>query len=207
MSALQNLRYALRVFARNPGFTAAAVLCLTLGHWRHYRYFQRRQCSGVEAVALCTRGQPHARLHRVSDLPNGGLRHFWLSPPELLELKREAKSFEQIEAWVDGGVNLAGAAQPVRAQASFVTGGLLSMLGARPLIGRQLTVDDDAPNSPVTAVLSFGLWQRAYGGETSILGRDIQLNGQPCTVVGVMPPAFDFPPGETDPAELWSPCN
>ena len=207
MSALQNLRYALRVFARNPGFTAAAVLCLTLGIGATTAIF-----SVVNAVVLRPLPYAHAAsLTRVftefPTFPNGGLRHFWLSPPELLELKREAKSFEQMEAWVDGGVNLAGAAQPVRAQASFVTGGLLSMLGARPLIGRQLTVDDDAPNAPVTAVLSYGLWQRAYGGETSILGRDIQLNGQPCTVVGVMPPAFDFPPGETDPAELWSPLQ
>src|ERR1700722_887204 len=112
-----------------------------------------------------------------------------------------------MEGWVNGGVNLAGAAQPVRAQASFVTGGLLSMLGVQPLIGRWLTVTDDNPNAPVTAVLSYGLWQRAYGGEMSILGRDIQLNGQPCNVVGVMPPSFDFPPGETDPAELWSPIQ
>ena len=81
------------------------------------------------------------------------------------------------------------------------------MLGVQPLIGRQLTVADDAPNAPTTAVLSFGLWQRAYGGERSILGRDIQLDGRPCTVVGVMPPSFDFPPGETDAVELWTPLQ
>ena len=66
---------------------------------------------------------------------------------------------------------------------------------------------DDRPNSPAIAVLSYGLWQRAYGGERSIVGRDIQLNGKSCTVVGVMPRSFDFPPGETYPAELWTPLQ
>jgi putative ABC transport system permease protein len=203
----QNLRYALRVFVRNPGFTAAAVLCLMLGIGATTAIF-----SVVNAVVLRPLPYAHAgSLTRIfTEFPtfqNGGLRHFWVSPPEYLEIKREAKSFAQIEAWVNGGANLAGAAQPVRAQVSYVTGGLLSMVGIQPLIGRRLTVADDAPNAPTTAVLSYGLWQRAYGGERSILGRDIQLNGQPCTVVGVMPPSFDFPPGETDPAELWSPIQ
>ncbi|MGA7240472.1 MAG: ABC transporter permease [Bryobacteraceae bacterium] len=207
MTATQNVRYALRAFARNPGFTVAAVLCLMLGIGATTAIF-----SVVNAVVLRPLPYAHAdRLVRVftefPTFPNGGLRHFWLSPPEYLELKREAKSYEDLEGWVNGGVNLAGAAQPVRAQASFVTGGLLSMLGMNPLIGRQLTVTDDAPNAPATAVLSFGLWQRAYGGERSILGRDIQLDGRPCTVVGVMPPSFDFPPGETDPVELWTPLQ
>jgi putative ABC transport system permease protein len=207
MSATQNIRYALRVFARNPGFTMAAALCLMLGIGATTAIF-----SVVNAVVLRPLPYAHSdKLVRVftefPTFPNGGLRHFWMSPPEYLELKREAKSYQDFEGWFNGGVNLAGAAQPVRAQASFVTGGLLSMLGVEPLIGRQLTVADDAPNAPPAAVLSFGLWQRAYGGERSILGRDIQLNGKPCTVVGVMPPSFDFPPGETDPAELWSPLG
>ena len=207
MTAIQNVRYALRVFARNPGFTIAAVLCLMLGIGATTAIF-----SVVNAVVLRPLPYAHAaRLVRVftefPNFPNGGLRHFWLSPPEYLDLKREAKSYEDLEGWVNGGVNLAGAAQPVRAQASFVTGGLLSMLGMNPLIGRQLTVADDAPNAPSTAVLSFGLWQRAYGGERSILGRDIQLDGRPCTVVGVMPPSFDFPPGETDTVDLWTPLQ
>jgi predicted permease len=207
MTAIQNVRYALRVFARNPGFTIAAVLCLMLGIGATTAIF-----SVVNAVVLRPLPYAHAsRLVRVftefPTFPNGGLRHFWMSPPEYLELKREVKSYEDLEGWVNGGVNLAGAAQPVRAQASFVTGGLLSMLGVNPLIGRRLTVADDAPNAPATAVLSFGLWQRAYGGERSILGRDIQLDGRPCIVVGVMPPAFDFPPGETDPSELWTPLQ
>jgi predicted permease len=207
MTVVRNVRYALRVLAKNPSFTTAAVLCLALGIGATTAIF-----SVVNAVVL--RPLPYAQSSRMvrvftefPNFPNGGLRHFWLSPPEYLDLKRDTKSYRQIEGWVDGGVNLAGVSEPVRAQAGFVTGGLLSMLGVQPIMGRLLTPADDAPNAPVTAVLSYGLWQREFGGEPSILGRDIRLNGQACTVVGIMPPTFAFNPGEVDAPELWSPIQ
>ena len=208
MSALtQNARYGLRMLARNPGFTSAAVACLALGIGATTAIF-----SVVNAVIL--RPLPYAkspRLVRVftefPTFPNGGLRHFWVSPPEYLELKRETKSWDALEGWVDNGVNLAGTAEPVRAQATFVTGGMLSMLGVQPLMGRLLTEADDAPNAPNTTVLSYGLWQRAFGGDKNILGRDVRLNGASCVVIGVMPRGFNFPPGETIPSELWAPVQ
>ena len=204
---MRDLRYGLRMLARNPGFTAAAVACLALGIGATTAIF-----SVVNAVIL--RPLPYAqspRLVRVftefPTFPNGGLRHFWASPPEYLELKRETKSWDALEGWVNGGVNLAGNAEPVRAQATFVTGGMLSLLGAQPILGRLISPADDAPNAPNTAVLSYALWQRAYGGDRNIIGRDIRLNGASCTVLGVMPRNFTFPPGETIASELWVPLQ
>ena len=145
MTLIQNVRYALRVLAKNPSFTAAAVLCLALGIGATTAIF-----SVVNAVVL--RPLPYAQSNRLvrvftefPNFPNGGLRHFWLSPPEYLDLKRDAKSYEEIEGWVNGGVNLAGVSEPVRAQAGFVTGGLLNMLGVQPMMGRLLTPADDDP--------------------------------------------------------------
>jgi putative ABC transport system permease protein len=208
MSAFtQDIRYGLRLLAKNPGFTAASVLCLGLGIGATTAIF-----SVVNAVLL--RQLPYhdsARMVRVftefPTLSNGGLRHFWMSPPEYLDLKRDTHSFDAIEGWATQGVNLAGADQPVRATAAYVTGGMLKMLGVAPHRGRILSADDDRPNTALTAVLSYNLWQRAYGGDASILGRDIRFNGNPCTVVGVMPPGFAFPPGELDPPELWVPVQ
>src|SRR5205823_10840087 len=97
--------------------------------------------------------------------------------------------------------------EPVRSTVSYVSGGMLQMLGVPPRFGRVLTAQDDAANAPLAAVLSYGLWQRAFGGDASVLGRDIRLNGKPCTVVGVMPRGFAFPPGELDPPELWVPLQ
>src|SRR5579864_4123094 len=122
MGALtRNIRFGLRMLAKNPGFSIAAVLCLALGIGATTAIF-----SVVNAVLL--RPLPYAqstRLVRVftefPTFPNGGLRHFWLSPPEFFEVKREAASFDGFEGWVNFGVNLAGASDPVRAQASGVT--------------------------------------------------------------------------------------
>ena len=203
----QNLRYGLRMLGRNPGFTAAAVLCLGLGIGATTAIF-----SVVNAVLLRQLPYAHAeRLVRVftefPNFPNGGLRHFWVSPPEYLDLKRDSIGFQAVEGWANLGANLAGASEPVRSTAGYVTGGLLPMLGVTPMLGRLLSAQDDSPNAPLTAVLSYGLWQRAFGGESSVLGRDIRLNGNACTVVGVMPRGFAFPPGELDPPELWVPLQ
>jgi predicted permease len=204
---LQNIRYSLRMLAKNPGFTAAAVLCLALGIGATTAIF-----SVTNAVVL--RPLPYAdssRLARVftefPNFPNGGLRHFWISPPEYLDIKRDTSSFEDLQGWTNNGVNLAGASEPVRATASFVTGGMLVMLGVPPKLGRLLSPTDDLPNASLTAVLSYGLWQRAYGGDASVIGRDIRVNGNSCVVVGIMPASFDFPPGETTPSELWIPVQ
>ncbi|HTS24808.1 MAG TPA: ABC transporter permease [Bryobacteraceae bacterium] len=208
MGALsQNVRYGIRMLAKNPGFTAAAVACLALGIGATTAIF-----SVVNAVLL--RSLPYENARRMvrvftefPTFPNGGLHHFAVSPPELLDLQRDTNSWDALEAWANTGVNLAGTSEPVRAQASFVTGGMLSMLGITPVKGRLLTPDDDRPNQPLTAVLSYGLWQRAFGGDPGILGRDIRLNGNPCVVIGVMPSAFAFPPGDLNPAEIWVPLQ
>jgi putative ABC transport system permease protein len=208
MGALsQNLRYGLRMLAKNPGFTAAAVVCLALGIGATTAIF-----SVVNAVLL--RQLPYRHSDRLVRLftefptfPNGGLRHFWVSPPEYFDLKKDLTFFSDLQGWVNQGANLAGADQPVRATVGYITGGMLPMLGVSPERGRVISPDDDRPNAPATAVLSYGLWQRAYGGDPSVLGRDIRLNGNPCTVVGIMPRGFAFPPGELDPPELWVPLQ
>src|SRR5262252_7347303 len=126
---LQDIRYAIRLLAKKPGFTASAVACLALGIGATTAIF-----SVVNAVLL--RPLPYAQSARLTRIftefptfPNGGLKHFWVSPPELLDLKRDTSSFDAIEAWTNQGVNLAGEAEPIRATASAVSGGMLPMLG------------------------------------------------------------------------------
>lgn len=207
MALGSDVRFSLRMLAANRGFAAAAVACLALGVGATTAIF-----SVVHAVLL--RPLPYAesaRLVRVftefPKFPNGGLRHFWVSPPEYFDLQRDLRSFEMLEGWANQGVNLASPSEPVRANASYVTGGMLELLGVAPRAGRLLSTGDDRPGVPAVAVLSWGLWQRSYGGDPAVLGRDIRLNGRPCTVVGVMPPSFAFPPGEIDAPELWVPLQ
>ena len=122
---LKDLRYAARMLAKSPAFTIAAVICLALGIGATSAIF-----SVVHAVLLRPLGyRDPVRLIRLytefPNLPNGGLRRFWTSPAEYDELKRDLTSFESLDAWNIGGVNLAGAANPIRVASSSVTGGTL----------------------------------------------------------------------------------
>jgi putative ABC transport system permease protein len=192
---------------RNPGFTAAAAVCLALGIGATTAIF-----SVVNAVVL--KPLPYrdsAKLVRLySEFPEfhggKGLGKFWISGPEFKELRRDLRSFDSLDAWSLQGVNL-GANEPVRVTAAFVTGTLLRSLGVPPARGRVHTAEDDVVGVPRNLVISHGLWQRAFGGNPNILGRKAKINGADCTVVGVMPPGFHFPPGEPDPPEVWAPLQ
>jgi predicted permease len=199
--------HAVRMFLKNPGFAAAAILCLTLGIGATTGIF-----SVVDAVLLRPLGykQPD-RLVRIytefPTFPNGGLRRFWASAPEFLDLRRDLKSWDSIDAWINTGSNVAGIAQPARVTASFVSGGLLNALGVAPIVGRLISPADDSPGVPVTADISFGLWKTVFGGDPRVVGKQTLLDGQKCTIIGVMPRGFEFPPGEVDPPQVWSPIQ
>lgn len=195
----QDLKYGIRTLSKSPGFTAASIVCLALGIGATTAIF-----SIVNAVLLRPLPFAHAdRLVRVySEFPT--FKKFWISAPEFLELKRDSTSWESFEVWVNGGANLTGGTEPIRVTASFISGGLLPSLGVTPILGRLPTPQDDSPTAPATAELSYGLWQRAFGGDRGILGREVLLNGRKSVVIGVMPNGFQFPPGEADPAEVWT---
>ena len=92
----------------------------------------------------------------------------------------------------------------MRATTSFMTGGLLQSLGVTPILGRRITPEDDDPKSNAVVNISYGLWQRVFGGRRDIVGKEVQLNGQKAAIIGVMPKGFAFPPGEVDPPEVWT---
>ncbi len=202
-----DFRYAARLLRRSPGFSIAAILCLALGIGATTAIF-----SVVYAVVFSPLPyrEPGRLVRLYSEFPtfgNGGLHRFWISAPEFLELKQESKSWSYLDAWTSGGANLAGAAEPVRVTAAAVSGTLLESLGVRPILGRVHAPTDDVPGAPSAVVIAEGLWQRAFGRDSGIIGRTVRIDGKPSTIVGVMPPGFRFPPGEVDPPELWVPLQ
>ena len=167
----KDVRYSVRMLAKSAGFTAAAVVCLALGIGATSAIF-----SVVHAVLLRPLGyKDPARLVRLytefPTFPNGGLRRFPTSPPEYDELARELHSWETLDAWATGGVNLAGAADPIRVNSCAVTGGLLGSLGVPPEIGRLITPQDDIQGATPTVVISHGLWERAFGKDPGVIGQ------------------------------------
>ena len=139
--------------------------------------------------------------------PNGGLRRFWASAPEWDELSRELQSFSALDAWASGGANVSASKEPLRINATGVTGGLFEMLGVSPMLGRVITKTDDVVGALPVTVLSYNFFQRAFGGDPSVLNRVLKINGENTNIIGVMPPGFTFPPGDVEPAEAWFPLQ
>src|SRR5467141_33201 len=186
----QDFQFAVRMMRKNLGFTTAAVLCLMLGIGATTGIF-----TVVNAVLL----QPLPYSH-----PNGGLHRFWTSGPEFLDLRRDTHSWASLDAWITGGANLAGKTQPVRVTAAYLSGGLLETLAVAPFAGRLISQSDDLPGAPVVADISYGTWQSVFAGDPNVVGRETYLDGLKCTIIGVMPKGFQFPPGEPEPAQIWT---
>jgi putative ABC transport system permease protein len=198
----QDLRYGARMLFKKPGFTLIAVLTLALGIGANTAIF-----SVVNGVLL--RPLPYKepdRLARVySEFPTMNLRKFWISPPEYLDVQKEAKSWESIGAWAAGGVNIAANGPPIRVAATSVTRSLIDTLGVQPALGRNFTPGEDTVGGPRVTIISHALWQRAFGGQADIIGKEIMIDARPFNVVGVMPQGYVFPPGSNQPADVWTP--
>jgi putative ABC transport system permease protein len=206
---LQHLRYGLRTLTRAPGFTISAILCLALGIGATTAIF-----SIVNTVLL--RPLPYrdsGRLVRLyTEFPSFGdrsLTRFWMSVPEYFRLKDSASnSFESFGAYYIAGSNLSGSGQqPIRVTTGYATASGLAALGVQPKLGRLFTDPEDRPGAPQTLLLSESLWKQAFGGDPHIIGREIYQDSAKCTIIGVMPSGFVFPPGETDPPQAWGPLQ
>ncbi len=200
----QDCQFAVRMMRKNLGFTTAAVLCLMLGIGATTGIF-----TVVNAVLLQPLPYSHPeQLIRVytefPTFPNGGLHRFWTSGPEFLDLRRDTHSWASLDAWITGGANLAGKTQPVRVTAAYLSGGLLETLAVAPVAGRLISQTDDVPGSQMVADISYGTWQSVFAGDPNVVGRETYLDGLKCTIIGVMPKGFQFPPGEQEPAQIWT---
>jgi predicted permease len=193
----QDLRYTARTLARAPGFTAVAILVLALGIGANTAIF-----SVTDDVLI--RPLPFPSSERLVSLweTTPGYNHMELSPADYRDWKRINTVFEDAGAVTTFSVNLLGEGAPERIHFAGVTGNLFAVLGVQPMIGRSISPADDRDGAPKTAVLSYGLWQRAFGGDPGILGRKLNLDGTPHVVIGIMPPSFHFPNQES---ELWTP--
>ena len=199
---LQDLKYALRMLKKNPAFTAVAILTLAVGIGANSAIF-----SVVNSVLLrpLPYRQPGQLVRVYSEFPTMQLQKFWLSPPELVDIQREAKSWEAIGAWAPGGQNVGTASEPLRVTSAAITRSLIDVLGVQPERGRNFSEEEDRNGGPNVAIISHGLWQRGFGGAGDIIGKQIQVNSQTTTVIGVMPASFAFPPGSNDQVELLVP--
>ena len=186
----QDLRYALRTFAKNPGFALAAILSLAIGIGANTSIFS-------VANALLLHPLPYKDADRLTILwnrsPGLNITEDWFSTAQYFDIKNGHSGFEQVAIAIGGNYNLTGAGDPERVGTIRVSSNLLPMLGVRAAQGRLFVPDEDLPGRPATALLSYGMWARHYGSDPHILGKSITVNGLPYQVVGILPQTFSLP--------------
>jgi predicted permease len=195
---VQDVRYALRQLGRNPGFTSICILTLALGIGATAAIF-----SVVDSLLLRPLQYPNApRIVRIwMTFAPRGMMEIPLSEPEFLEY-RQSQSFAHVAAFSVGTLALTGSGDPLHVAASWGTPDFFSLMGTAPFLGRVFTTDEQQQRHAQVAVLSHRLWQNRFASDRGIIGKSILLNGQSCTVVGVMPQTFNFPSNDVD---VWQP--
>ena len=202
---LQDLRFALRMLAKSPGFAAVAILTTALGIGATTAIF-----SVVDATLLHPLPNPHPEeLVRVEDKLQGvSAQSVGISVPEWRDLAHSG-IFQYVALILSGPANLTGSAEPVRLQWESVSPNYLSLLGVKPELGRLFNPDDQTPGFNLEVVISDGLWKREFGGDPHIIGKALRLDNDEYHVVGVMPPGFRDPGRTLDQrnTEVWGACG
>ena len=194
-----DLRYAFRQLVKNPGFAGVAILTLALGIGACTAIF-----SVVNGVLLRPLDFPQPDrivVIRETNLPQ--FPEFSVSPPNYLDWAKQTKSWQYLAAYSGAQVNLTGEGEPQRLIGVKATAHYFDVYGIKPVLGRTFVPEEDAPGKDHVVVLSHAFWQRVFGGERNVVGRSIQLNGEPYTVIGVAPPHF----GEASKVDTWVPMG
>jgi putative ABC transport system permease protein len=198
----QDIRFAIRMLAKNPGFAAVAVLTLALGIGMNTAIF-----SVTNAVLL--RSLPYHEPQRLATVALDGS----ISAPLFVAFRQEARSIERAALFVNWTFNLAGRGEPQRIPAARVSAELFDILGVKAQLGRTFSPEEDQDGRDGVVLIGDGLWKREFGADPRVLGRTVTLNNAPYTIIGVMPPGFQFPNGPElpdfvgpfPPAEMWRP--
>ncbi|MBV9885313.1 MAG: ABC transporter permease, partial [Acidobacteria bacterium] len=189
---LMDVRYGARLLRRSPGFAAIAILTLALGIGANTAIF-----SVVHAVLLRPLPYPHADRLTIVWSQWGNETRGPASGPELIELRRRSKSFEEIGGiWTSMGT-ITEALEPEQVRLGFVTANFLPLMTQQPEIGRLFLPGEDRGGSPAQMILTDGLWRRQFGANPNVIGKPARLNGNDFTIIGVLPPDFHllFPDG------------
>jgi putative ABC transport system permease protein len=196
----QDVRFGARLLARRPAFTAAVVLLVALGIAATATIF-----SVVDAVLL--KPLPFPESNRLmaywGTAPDKGLPEVDMPDGVFVYHRQRTQTLESVAAYDDGSMTLTDGGDAARIDGAWVSHNFMSVLRVPAALGRTFTLDEERPNGGLVVILSDALWRERFGGDSSIVGRAIRINDLPTTVVGVMPPGFEFP-GRS---RLWIPLR
>jgi putative ABC transport system permease protein len=188
---LQDIRFGVRMLLKQKGFTAVALLTLALGIGANTAIF-----SLVNGVLL--RPLPFPEAERIvyfeGTNPSQGITDSNVSFLDFIDWSQQTDLFASTAAFYSASSNLgADGAEPERVPRAGVTNSFFNVIGVQPFLGRVFRPEEDQPNTQTVVIISHGLWKRRFGSDPGIIGKQVQINARPLTVVGVMPPGFDFP--------------
>jgi putative ABC transport system permease protein len=192
----RDVRHAARGLWRSPGFSLAVILTLALGIGGNTAVF-----SVVDQLLLRPLPYPDGDQLVMVEESVGANPHADVSPANWLDWQRESRTFRRFAAWRSWSFTLTGTGEPRRVNAQQVSSEFFPLLGIAPLLGRTISDEDDRPNGPRVAVLSYRAWQNELGGDPRAIGRTVQLDDRAYEIVGVMPPGFRFVQQDVD---LWT---
>jgi predicted permease len=187
--AWQDLRYAARIFAKQPGFAAAAVLTLALGIGATTAIFS--VVYGVLLKPLPFR-DPERLVSLLHRGPGVNLETMNQGPATYLTYRDQQRTFEATGAWDSNQVSITGRGDPEQVEALSVTDTTLPLLGVQPHLGRLFNAEDVAPGRPLRVILTHGYWQRRFAGNDDVIGQSLQIDGQAADIIGVLPASFTF---------------
>jgi putative ABC transport system permease protein len=193
-----DLRYGARLLLKDPGFTFIAVITLALGIGANSAIF-----SVVNALVL--KPLPFEHLDRLvsirESLPNQGLKATAVSPADFIDWRSQTTAFQELAAYRIRDITITSTGEPELVRGAFISADFFSALKLNAVTGRTLLPEEDQPGRDQVVVLGYGLWQRRFAADPNVLGATITTGGRAVTVVGVLPPDFDYPFG----TELWMP--
>ena len=198
----QNLRYGLRVLLKSPGFTVVTILTLALGIGANTAIFSVVYTALLRPLPF---RQPE-KLFTIGEARQQSSKFATQSSyPDFLDWRNSEKSFQSLAGFAADGFMMAGGGEAKLVPGAQVTPNFFSMLGVKPLLGRDFVDGEDKADGPHVAVLAYGFWRTEFGSDPLIIGRAIQLDGQAVTIVGVLPQNFEFAPANSAP--LWVPMH
>ena len=183
------LKHVIRRLARSPMFAVVTLVTIGIGVGANSAIF-----SVIHGVLLepLTYTESERLVDVSQSAPGIGFPNCPLSPSDYFSFHDDNRTFQQFGIWTGDTVSVTGLGAPEQVQALLVTEGTLNALGVQPILGRWFTPKDDAPGSPEQVILVYGYWQRRFGGDRSVIGRQIRLDGTPKEIIGVMPQSFRF---------------
>src|SRR5262245_20730711 len=192
----RDVRQAARALWRSPGFSLAVILTLALGIGGNTAVF-----SVVDQLLLRPLPYPNGDQLVMVEESRGFNSHADVSPANWLDWQRGSRALRRFAAWQSSACTLTGVGEPRRVNAQLVSSRLLSLLGLAPLLGRTIPDEEDRPDGPRVAVLSYRAWQDQLGGDRHAIGRTVRLDDRQYAIVGVMPAGFRFVREDVD---LWT---